>query len=147
MTLQARTQPEAFELFTRTHAHQHDTEGEEKFQYSVQVGSEEPDGSAAWLIPKNDFPLLHRLLSRKTRATKMVKELKTLTEESRASIGLGQYAQHTCCATHANAHLFPLTISREEAGGGVTFGRYLSACAADARGGAVKALAARKGPG
>ncbi len=39
-------------------------------------------------------------------------------QESRASIGLGQYAQHTCCATHANAHLNPFTISREETGGG-----------------------------
>ena len=81
VTLQARTQPGAFELFTRIHAHQHDTEGEEKFQYSVRVGSEEPDSSAAWLIPKNDYPLLNRLLSRRTRATKMVKELNDAIEE------------------------------------------------------------------
>ena len=113
VTLQARTQTETYELFTRIHFRQHDTDGEEKFQYSVIVDSEELDGSLVWLVPKNYTPLLHRLLSKKTRATKTVKELKTLTEEGRASAGLGQYAQHTCCDTHSNAHLFPLTISRE----------------------------------
>jgi len=44
---------------------------------------------------------------------KVERELKVLTVEGRASAGLGQYAQHTCCGAHANAHLFPIFIFRE----------------------------------
>ena len=103
-----------YESFTTMHSFQHDTIGEEKFQYSVMVGSEQDRGSLAWLVPVNDFKLLHRLLGKKARASKSDRELKILTEESRASRGLGQYAQHTCCSTHSNSHLFPIFVSREE---------------------------------
>jgi hypothetical protein len=103
-----------YESFTTMHQYQHDTAGEEKFQYSVMVGSKQDKGSLAWLVPVNDFKLLHRLLGKKARVSKPDRELKTLTEESRASRGLGQYAQHTCCSTHSNSHLFPIFISREE---------------------------------
>jgi len=44
---------------------------------------------------------------------KAERELKVLTVEGRASAGLGQYAQHTCCGAHANAHLFPIFSFRE----------------------------------
>ena len=114
VTLQAWTQEEMYESFTTMHSFQHDTIGEEKFQYSVMVGSEQDRGSLAWLVPVNDFKLLHRLLGKKARASKSDRELKILTEESRASRGLGQYAQHTCCSTHSNSHLFPIFVSREE---------------------------------
>ena len=114
VTLQAWTQEELYESFTKIHAFQHDTTGEEKFQYSVMVGSEQDRSNLAWLVPVNDFKLLHRLLAKKGRASKSDRELKTLTEESKASRGLGQYAQHTCCSTHSNSHLFPIFVSREE---------------------------------
>ncbi len=32
------------------------------------------------------------------------------------SVGLGQYAQHSCCFDHVNAHIFPMFTLREEAG-------------------------------
>jgi len=120
--LQSWTQKEEYEAFTKMHAYQHDTVGEEKFQYSVLVGSErdEREGhhpSLAWMVPVNDFSLLHRLLGKKPRTNKSDRKLKTLTVESRASIGLGQYAQHTCCRTHSNSHLFPIFVSREEEAG------------------------------
>ena len=114
ITLQAWTQKEAYESFTTLHTHQHDTAEEEKFQYSVMVGSEQDEGSLAWMVPVNDFKLLHRLLGKKARANKSDRESKTLTAESRASRGLGQYAQHSCCSTHSNSHLFPIFVSREE---------------------------------
>ena len=114
ITLQAWTQKEAYESFSALHTYQHDTAGEEKFQYSVMVGSEQDKGSLAWLVPVNDFKLLHRLLDKKARSNKVDRELKTLTAESRASRGLGQYAQHSCCSTHSNSHLFPIFVSREE---------------------------------
>jgi hypothetical protein len=71
------------------HAYQHDTVGEEKFQYSVLVGSEQDEGSLAWMVPVDDFRLLHRLLGKEARANKSDRELKTLTVESRSSMGLG----------------------------------------------------------
>ena len=74
------------------HAYHHDTVGEEKFQYSVMLGSEQDKGSLVWMVPVNDFRLLHRLLGKKARANKSDRELKTLTVESRASMDLGQYA-------------------------------------------------------
>jgi hypothetical protein len=119
VVLQAWTQKEEYEAFTKLHVYQHDTVGEEKFQYSVLVGSEQDEReghhpSLAWLVPVNDFALLHRILSKKSRTNKSDRKLKTLTVESRASIGLGQYAQHTCCSTHSNSHLFPVFVSREE---------------------------------
>jgi hypothetical protein len=92
------------------HTYQHDTVGEEKFQYSVMLGNEQDKGSLAWMVPVNDFKLLHHLLTK----NKSDRELKTLTVESRASRGLGQYVQHTCCSTHSNSHLFPIFVSREE---------------------------------
>ena len=84
--------------------------GEEKFQYSVRVGIDGLPGSSTWLVPRNDFPLL-RLLGKDHR------ELKALTVEGRATAGLGQYAQQTCCFVHVNVHLFPLFILREEGDG------------------------------
>jgi hypothetical protein len=114
VTLQAWTQEEMYESFTTIHTFQHDTIGEEKFQYSVMVGSEQDKGSLVWMVPVNDFKLLHRLLGKKARASKSDRELKTLTVESQGSRGLGQYAQHTCCSTHSNSHLFPIFVSREE---------------------------------
>jgi Rieske Fe-S protein len=191
VVIQARTQKEVYEHFTRTHSKQHETVGEEKFQYSVMVGSEQLGGSLAWLVPTNDFGLLYRLLDKSSkcahggcktspnynyenetkglycaahkqegmadvknakcthkgcttppnynfenetkrlycsahkkegmvdmqkctrRTMKAERELKGLTVEGRASTGLGQYAQHTCCGAHANAHLFPIFIFRE----------------------------------
>ena len=89
VTLQARTQKESYDSFTKIHAHQHDTDVEEKFQCSVLVGSEQNEGSLSWMVPVNDFRLLHRLLVKKTRANKPDRELKSLTEEGRASMGLG----------------------------------------------------------
>ena len=68
ITLQAWTQKEAYESFSALHTYQHDTAGEEKFQYSVIVGSEQDEGSLAWMVPVNDFKLLHRLLD-KTKQT------------------------------------------------------------------------------
>ncbi len=58
VTLQARTQKEAYESFTRIHTLQHDTDGEEKFQYPVLVDSEQDQGSLSWMVPVNDFRLL-----------------------------------------------------------------------------------------
>ena len=78
------------------------------------MGNEQDEGSLAWLVPVNDFRLLHYLLDKKARAKKSDRELKTLTDEDRASMGLGQYAQHTCCDTHSNAHLFPIFVFRDE---------------------------------
>jgi hypothetical protein len=78
------------------------------------VGSEQDEGSLTWMVPVNDFRPLHRLLGKKARVNKSDRELKALTEEGRACKGLGQYAQHTCCSTHANAHLFPIFVFREE---------------------------------
>ena len=47
VTLQAWTQEEMYESFTTMHSFQHDTIGEEKFQDSVMVGSEQDRGSLA----------------------------------------------------------------------------------------------------
>jgi hypothetical protein len=110
VTLQARTQKEAYDSLNKILTHHHDTDGEGKFQYSVLVGSEQNEGSLAWMVSVNDFRVLHRLLGKKTRANKPDRELKSLTEEGRASLGLGQYAQHTCCGTHSNVHLFPIFV-------------------------------------
>ena len=114
VTLQAWTQEEVYESFTTIHTFQHDMVGEEKFQYSVMLGSEQDKGSLVWMVPVNDFKLLHHLLGKKARASKSDRELKTLTVESRASRSLGQYAQHTCYSTHSNSHLFPIFVLREE---------------------------------
>ena len=70
VTMQTWTQREAYESFTKIHAYQHDTVGEEKFQYSVWVGSEQDEGSLAWMVSVNDFRLLHRLLGKKARPTR-----------------------------------------------------------------------------
>jgi len=67
------------------HAYQHDTVGEEKFQYSVWVGSEQDEGSLSWMVSVNDLRLLHRLLGKKGRTNKSDRELKTLTEEGRSA--------------------------------------------------------------
>jgi len=107
VTVQAWTQERAFTSFSRIHDQQHEEEGVEKFQYSVQVGSDGLPGSSAWLISQHDFPLLQRLFGEGHR------ELRALTAEGRAVAGLGQYAQHTCCFVHVNTHLFPLFILRE----------------------------------
>jgi hypothetical protein len=106
--VQARTQERVFTSFSRIHDQQHEEEGAEKFQYSVQVGSDGLPGSSALLIPQNDFPLLHRLLGQGHR------ELRALTAEGMTVAGLGQHAHHTCCFVHVNTHLFPLFILREE---------------------------------
>jgi hypothetical protein len=110
VTVQERTQRRAFESFSTIHRQQHETEGAEKFQYSVQVGSEGVHGSSAWLIPHDDVPLLRRLMGQGHR------NLRSLTGEGRESVGLGQYAQHSCCFDHVNAHIFPMFTLREEAG-------------------------------
>ncbi len=81
VTLEDRTQRVAYESFTRMHADQHNTDGEEKFQYSVSVGSEQDEGSLSWMVPVNDFRLLDRLIGKKANANKSDRELKTLTEE------------------------------------------------------------------
>jgi hypothetical protein len=47
ITLQSWTQKEAYEFFSALHTYQHDTAGEEKFQYSVMVSSEQDKGSLA----------------------------------------------------------------------------------------------------
>ena len=47
VVIQARTQKETYETFTRIHAKQDETVGEEKFQYAVLVGSEQLGGSLA----------------------------------------------------------------------------------------------------
>ena len=106
VTVQSQTQPRAFSSFTRLHKQQHE-QGAQKFQYSVQVGSKGLKGSTAWLIPPNDFPLLHSLLGHKD------KTLRALTADDRVAPGLGQYAQHTCCEKHVNAHLFPIFVLHE----------------------------------
>ena len=62
VTVQSQTQPRAFSSFSRLHKQQHEQEGAQKFQYSVQVGSKGLKGNTEWLIPPNNFPLLHRLL-------------------------------------------------------------------------------------
>ena len=96
VTLQAWTQREAYESFTKMHAYQYDTVGEDKFQYSVLVGSEQDEGSLAWMVPVNDFRLLHRLLGQKARVNKLDRELKTLTvfvsreEDAEDSISQGR---------------------------------------------------------
>jgi hypothetical protein len=114
VTLQTRTQREVYESFTKMHDYHHDTEGEEKFQYSVRVVNEQDEGSLSWMVPVNDFRLLNHLLGKKARSNKSDRKLKTLTEEGRTSMVLGQYAQHTCCITHSNDHLFPIFVFREE---------------------------------
>jgi len=75
VTLQAWTQEEMYESFTKMHAFQHDTTGEENFQNSVMVGSEQDRSSSAWLVPVNDFQFLLRLLGLKARACKSDREL------------------------------------------------------------------------
>jgi hypothetical protein len=101
------------------HAYQHDTDGEEKFQYSVKVASEQDESSSAWMVSVNDVRLLYHLLGKKARANKSDREFNTLTEEGRASMGLGQYAQDTFCGTHSNAHVFPIFVFREDEEGSV----------------------------
>lgn len=107
VTVQEKTQPKAFAAFTLLHKQQHDMMRGGKFQYSVQVGSNGLRGSTAWLIPPNDFDLLRSLLKRQHG------HLKNATADSLVSPGLGQYAQHTHCPTHVNAHLFPIYILHE----------------------------------
>jgi hypothetical protein len=43
--------------------------GEEKFQYSVRVGIDGLPGSSAGLVPRNDFPLLHRLIGERPQGS------------------------------------------------------------------------------
>lgn len=105
--VQQCTHKEAFGSFARIHAQQHMTEGADKFQYSVLVGSERLPGSLAWFIPQNDLCLLRRLLGPRDQ------ELLALTKARLVGRGLGQYAQHTCCLSHVNTHLFPICILRE----------------------------------
>ena len=115
VTVQKLTQKKAYVSYTCLHKLQHEEEGEPKFRYSVQAGSEGIPGSLSWLIPENDFALLHSVIARESKLVgKKHAELKALTVEGRASAGLGQYAQHTCCPVHVNAHLFPIFILRED---------------------------------
>ena len=108
VTVQERTQRRAFESFSTLHQQQHEMEGVQKFQYSVQVGSEGVNGSSDCLIPHDDVPLLLRLTGQGHR------NLRTLTGEGRESVGLGQYAQHSCCFDQVNAHIFPMFTLREQ---------------------------------
>lgn len=107
VTVQEKTQPRAYDAFTSLHKQQHDKDGAEKFQYSVQVGSKGLKGSKAWFIPKNDIDVLRPLLKKRH------KHLKNATGDDMVSAGLGQYAQHTCCRVHVNTHLFPIYILQE----------------------------------
>jgi hypothetical protein len=107
VTVQEKTQPKEFASFTLLHKQQHDTERVDKFQYSVQVGSNGLRGSTAWLITPNDFDLLRSLLKRQHD------HLKNATVDNLASPGLGQYAKHTHCPKHVNDHLLPIYILHE----------------------------------
>jgi hypothetical protein len=105
VTVQEKTQPKAYASFTSLHTQQHDKDGADKFQYSVHVGSNSLDN--AWLVPREDIELLRPLLKQKDS------HLRKVTGDDMVSSGLGQYAQHTCCQDHVNAHLFPISILQE----------------------------------
>jgi hypothetical protein len=116
VTVQALTQREAYASYTLLHRLQHAEKGAAKFRYSVLVGSDGVPGSLSWLIPENDFALMHQVIA--SEATIGVKhaELTALTAEGRALAGVGQYAQHTCCPVHVNAHLFPMFMLGADVG-------------------------------
>ena len=68
VTVQEKTHPNAYASFTLLlHKQQHDTNGAQKFQYSVQVGSNGLRGSTAWLIPPNDIDVLRTLMKKQHR--------------------------------------------------------------------------------
>ena len=117
VTVQALTQREAYASYTLLHGQQYGKQGAAKFRYSVRAGSDGVPGSLAWLIPEEDFALLNQVIAReKTIGGIEHAELTAVMAEGNASAGLGQYAQHTCCPVHVNAHLFPISMLGDDVG-------------------------------
>ena len=113
VTVKRHTHLLAYEMFTKLHAQQSKAEGEPKFQYSTQTGTKLMKDSLAWLIPPQDLALLQALM---TGSRFSNTQLKTLVQEQTEAQGLGQYAQHTCCPVHVNAHLFPMFMLGADVG-------------------------------
>ena len=117
VTVQALTQREAYESYTLLHRQQHAERRAPKFRYSVRAGSDGVPGRLSWLIPENDFALLHQVIaSEDTIGIEHAELTALLTAKGGASEGLGQYAQHTCCPVHVNAHLFPIFMLGDDVG-------------------------------
>jgi hypothetical protein len=101
---------EAYEDFGIIHKAQEKTEN--KFEYSAKTGSKDMRGSRAWVIPPQDAQLLKQCITqRNLEQTELASLVKKRTWQK--GDGLAQFTQHTCCAKHVNAYLFPIAVMRE----------------------------------
>jgi hypothetical protein len=106
----------SYALFSDLHKVQQRTEkSDRKVEYSAQTGSYGMKDSQAWVIPPQDMPLLQQSISAWGQASS---QLNTLVKQQETwQQGLGQFAQHTCCAKHVNAYFFPICVMRKPSRG------------------------------
>ena len=97
--LQKQTHPRAYNAFLALRQKINTEPDHERLQYIVEA-------EEAYWIPPNDQPLI----SRSSPST----QLQTLLTSTPPTVGLGQYANHSCCEKCINAEITPMVILKED---------------------------------